>query len=116
MKFCSFCENMMYIKLDQDQQMTYYCKNCGVEQTVEAQNSLCVLEREYGNNTGTYKQYINKYLKFDPTLPRVSNIKCRNSACSKPEKEGNDVIVVRYDETNMRYLYHCSYCDAFWKT
>jgi hypothetical protein len=108
---------MMYIKLDADQQMTYFCKNCGEEQTVDVQSSLCVLEREYGDNRASaYRPYINKYLKFDPTLPRVSNIKCPNTACAKPEQQSNDVIVVRYDETHMRYLYHCSYCDSFWKT
>jgi hypothetical protein len=110
---------------------------------------VCVLERHYGDDdTTNYKKYMNPHLKYDPTLPRVTNIPCPNGDCvtnnhrqsskatktttkkrddgnedlaadgdgSSPPRPPNDVIVVRYDDVNMKYLYHCSYCSTFWKT
>jgi aspartate carbamoyltransferase regulatory subunit len=65
-----------------------------------------------------YKNAINKYTKLDPTLPRVYNINCPNTECEtntdseiKPE-----IIYIRYDEDNLKYLYLCSTCDTTWKT
>ena len=66
---------------------------------------------------------INEYTKLDPTLPRTNNIKCPNQSCAsnqtdtsidtetslvKEEKAKNDVIYLRYDDVNMKYIYICT--------
>ena len=27
----------------------------------------------------------------------------------------NEVIYIKYDNENMKYLYYCVYCEKFWK-
>jgi len=116
MKFCNLCNNFVYIKLDDDNRLQYHCKNCNniIENTET--KSICVLDNNYIDDETNYKQYVNKYLKHDPTLPRVNNIKCVNKHCTKQDNEDNEVIFVKYDFTNMKYMYHCTYCEHFWKT
>ena len=64
-----------------------------------------------------FTHIINKYTKLDPTLPRVSNILCANAECStNTENKPREIIYLRYDDTNMKYVYLCSTCDIVWKT
>ena len=67
------------------------------------------------NEPTTYNRDLifNKYTKLDPTLPRVANVLCPNSACNPAEKE---IVCIRYDETNCKYVYLCCTCDTVWKT
>ena len=58
--------------------------------------------------------HINKYTKYDPTLPHMSTIKCPNLNCSSNKKSNSvasDVIYLRYDDKNMKYVYLCCHCD-----
>ena len=115
MKFCNLCHNFAYIKLDDDNHLQYHCKNCdNIIQNTET-NSVCITENNFTSDEANYKQYINKYLKHDPTLPRVNNIQCVNPKCTKKDDEENEVIFVKYDFIHMKYMYHCTYCDHFWK-
>jgi DNA-directed RNA polymerase subunit M/transcription elongation factor TFIIS len=116
MKFCDFCDNFLYIKLDEDKKLYYHCKNCNNEITNDKPGSICITDNNYIDDNVNYKQYISKYIKYDSTLPRVKNIKCPNKDCTKPDDKDNEVIYVKYDEQNMKYLYHCIYCDTFWKS
>lgn len=140
MRFCTVCENMLYISLRPDEakegsplELTYGCKHCGFSTTADeirrakaddsgadARNggadSSAVLSTDYSDDQTSYKQYATPYIRHDPTLPRVSYITCPNDACSRPPKAPNDVIFVKYDPTNLKYLYHCMYCSTFWKS
>ena len=72
------------------------------------------------NNSQLYSQVINKYTKFDRTLPRINYIKCPNSSCitnnSDFDSNTKEIIYIRYDNISMKYLYLCSHCDTSWKT
>jgi hypothetical protein len=57
---------------------------------------------------------MNNNIKHDQTLPRVSNIECPNKACPKPKESPNEVIVIKYDQINMGFIYCCEHCDQFW--
>lgn len=115
MKFCDICHNFAYIQLDKDNRLQYHCKNCDNIMKNDEDHSICVTENNYTYDNANYKQFINKYLKHDPTLPRVTNVACPNKNCTKPSTEPNEVIYVKYDSMNMKYMYHCVYCDHFWK-
>ena len=62
---------------------------------------------------------------MDPTLPRVSKILCPNSDCKtnhgsskasdSPESGEREIIYLRYDAVNIKYVYLCSTCDTVWK-
>ena len=60
---------------------------------------------------------VNKYTKLDPTLPRINRIPCPNAECDTNTKEtSREIIYIRYDDTNIKYMYLCSTCDYVWKT
>ena len=112
MEFCSSCENMLYIKIDNEDEnkLSFYCRKCGfVDQKV---NNICILKNDYKEHSAKIDHLVNEYTKLDPTLPHIDNIKCPNADCTV---EKNDVIYIRYDENNMKYLYICVHCDHIWK-
>ena len=76
---------------------------------------------------------INKYTKLDPTLPRIHTIDCPNNDCTsnrlvESSKEGGgekkethredekEIIYIRYDDKNMKFVYLCAVCDTVWDT
>lgn len=115
MKFCDQCENMLYVTIDKEKHLVYYCKSCGsrtVEQDIT--KSVCIVDDDKVNDYTKYCQYINPWLKHDPCLPRVNNIVCPNKDCTKPSTKDNEVIYIKYDGTNMKYIYNCCDCNHFW--
>lgn len=126
MKFCTICDNMYYIGIDakDSNKLTYYCRNCGnIDETATTEN-ICVLKTQIRKGEQKFNHIINEYTKLDPTLPRIYNIACPNPACktnhvseeTDKKKEPTEVIYIRYDEDNMKYLYMCVSCDTVWKT
>jgi DNA-directed RNA polymerase subunit M/transcription elongation factor TFIIS len=114
---------MYYIRISEDEgnKLIYYCRNCGHEDDILTKESICVSNMQLKRSEQKYSHIINKYTKLDPTLPRTSAIKCPNQDCSSNKKsEGSkndsEIIYIRYDDTNMKYLYICANCDAMWKT
>ena len=98
MHFCEKCNNMYYLKIDNDDsnQLIYYCRNCGNEDKILNKENICVLETTVRETEQRYTQTINEYTKYDPTLPRISTIRCPNNECpsnlddddAKEEREG----------------------------
>ena len=118
MHFCKKCDNMYYVKLlnDENSQLSYYCKKCGYE---EQNTDNVVVSKIYvrKQNKTDYSHLVNKYTKLDPTLPRKNNVKCPNSQCpSNNEEENveNEVLFIRYDNNEMKYIYMCCNCDTVW--
>lgn len=115
MRFCDFCNNMLYVDIDDKKHLLYYCKSCGFKNSEgDKTKSICITEDNKINDFTKYSQYINPYLKYDPCLPRVNNIKCPNEVCSKPSSKDNEVIYIKYDANNMKYIYNCCDCNHFW--
>lgn len=125
MEFCKKCDNMYYIQINQGDHdnLIYYCRNCGNEETNLSNLDMCVSKTTYKETTPV-EFGANPYIKLDPTLPRVTNIKCPNSECSRNKTEKTDtdnnnkkeeIIYLRYDDANMKYLYLCPCCDFVWK-
>ena len=124
MKFCIKCDNMYYIGISASNSnvLNYYCRNCGyVDETVAEQN-ICVLKTQIKKGEQKFNHIINEYTKLDPTLPRINTVECPNDQCktNHSNKEGNkekpEVIYMRYDDDNMKYLYMCVECDYVWKS
>ena len=121
MKFCTQCDNMYYIGIDEKNtnELIYYCRNCKhIDDTLSTEGA-CIIDTHSQNNAN-FNHTINKYTKMDPTLPRVYNIKCPNVECKSNKHEGDykfpEVIYMRYDDANMKYVYICNDCDNKWKT
>ena len=131
MHFCKKCNNMYYLKVSDDSgdKLIYYCRNCGNEDDTLTEDNVCVLDTVIQQNSDRYKQVINEYTKYDPTLPRINSIRCPNQSCSSNTGQltsddgsegivdtGREVIYIRYDDTNMKYIYMCVKCNTTWKT
>ena len=135
MHFCEKCGNMFYLKIseDVDSHLLYYCRKCGNKSNKPVDsdsNELCVSKTHIKKTTESYKNIINSYTKLDPTLPRLTNMKCPNPECKNiskekggeskdsgsesKEKDSNEIIYIRYDNENMKYIYLCTNCDYTW--
>ena len=122
MHFCENCRNMYYLKLGDDKNnLIYYCRHCGHEDSKISTEDVCVSNTQFKQGEQKYARIINEYTKYDPTLPRTQTIRCPNQDCrSNKDIEGvrpqQEVIFVRYDDSNMKYIYLCAHCDTTWKT
>ena len=120
MKFCIVCNNMYYIRINEDNQnsLVYYCRNCKHEDTTFTEDNICVNKINLKGATQELQYNINKYTKYDPTLPRVNNILCPNPDCQTNKKADTverEIIYIRYNDVNMNYIYLCPTCDTVWK-
>ena len=75
-----------------------------------------ISETIYTEDDLLYNQNVNKYLRFDPTLRRIRDphITCPNTDCTATQ-DNNQVIYIKYDAKNMKYLYVCETCGHTWK-
>ena len=121
MKFCNTCSNMYYIKLEGDNcdKISYYCRNCGNTNNELIEEGKCILKENITKNENKFNISINQYTKLDCTLPRINYIKCPNEKCNSNDInfDANDreIIYIRYDHINMKYMYLCCLCDNVWK-
>ena len=119
MKFCSVCENMYYLRINESNpnRLDYYCRKCGNEDKLLAIENVCVSKTHIKKSEQSFSHIINKYTKLDPTLPRVNTILCPNPDClTNTDAKAREIIYIRYDDSNMKYIYVCSDCDTVWQT
>jgi len=119
---------MYYIGISEtdSNKLTYYCRHCGHVNEELATDGMCVLDTQFKKSEQKFSHIINPYTKMDPTLPRIYNVKCPNGTCksNSENKHGDDetakkppeIIYIRYDDQNLKYLYICTECDHVWKT
>ena len=71
MHFCSVCQNMYYIRIDEESgsKLIYYCRKCGNEDTNLTASNVCVSKTNFKQEAQSFNHIINDYTKFDPTLP-----------------------------------------------
>ena len=119
MHFCSTCDNMYYIRIDSEDtnKLIYYCRHCGHEDNILTVDNVTVAKTNLKKSEQNFAHIIHKYTKLDPTLPRISKILCPNQNCETNTNDTDrEVIYIRYDNTQMKYVYLCSTCDTVWKT
>ena len=112
--FCKTCKYYMYLNQENDT-LRRVCRNCGFQ---EEEKGGLVLEIDLKEKTSEgYKILMNEFTKYDPTLPHVNTIKCPNIGCdSNTSGKDKDVIYIKYDAINMKYLYICNLCDTQWRS
>ena len=118
MHFCSKCQNMYYISIDPNDpnKLVYYCRNCGNQDETISVSNVTVSKVQLKKSEQEFSHIINKYTKLDPTLPRINTILCPNAACETNTKDlAREIIYIRYDDVNMKYVYLCCECDVVWK-
>jgi DNA-directed RNA polymerase subunit M/transcription elongation factor TFIIS len=112
--------------------LIYYCRNCGHENDTLTAENVCISDTQIKRSEDQYVHIVNEYTKYDPTLPRINTIDCPNAKCASNQEAGaekgekgskvageakveREVIYIRYDDTNMKYIYVCAVCDTSWK-
>ena len=120
MLFCKSCQNMYYLNIiDDGQALQYSCRTCGdIYDGDTPINHMLVSKTSFKSSTPEFGSWVNEYTKFDPTLMRVNNIPCVNITCKTNGGEFDhslrEIIVIRYDVVNVKYLYLCPECDNVW--
>lgn len=122
MRFCNVCQNMHYIRIDSEDpnKLIYYCRNCGNEEELTGGTDICISKTQIKKSKRNFNHIINKYTKYDPTLPRVSHILCPNPDCPtnrEQNPENREIIYIRHDDVNMKYVYLCTNdtCNYTWR-
>ncbi len=115
--FCKNCENTMSIYSDQENNLYLGCKVCGEKENYKGKK--CIYSNAFSfDKSETINN--NKYLSYDNTLPVIKgnkNIKCPNGNCKMNIEENipSFITYIKYNETDMKYLYMCRYCGQKWK-
>jgi len=109
---------MYYIRINSDNpnKLVYYCRNCGDENQNISTDNVTVSKIIVKKTEQSFSNIINQNTKLDPTLPRINNILCPNPNClTNTEDKEREIIYMRYDDVNMKYIYLCSECDTVWE-
>lgn len=119
LNFCTVCDNMYYIRIGETEPATlhYYCRHCGHVDDQLVVKNISVLSVSSDKYKQNLNNFVNKYTKFDPTLPRTTDIPCPNVDCNKHHDNKNtmpEIVYLRYDQNNLKYIYICSNCDTTW--
>lgn len=118
MKWCPECDNYLYHNLGGENNNSLFrrCMNCGYTEEDE-DGGLVVETRVQERASEGYKILLNEFTAKDPTLPHVKNVKCPNEACeSNKDTSKRDVIYIKYDAVNLKYIYICTVCDTRWRS
>lgn len=130
MHFCPDCEAYLITKIinndNPNKLLNLECNNCGYKKNIDLLKEpeyKCVYQSNYKTKKIKIDQKNIKYLDKDPTLPHVNNIPCPNPQCisnkENPEiltgnKNINDVLYIKLNDSDLTYLYQCCNCKHSW--
>lgn len=115
MEFCEVCDNMLYLEVTPEKHLKTFCKNCNFTAIRQATSSIAISKKNFTSDANSFKAFMNPNIKYDYSLPRVNNVECPSCQPKQRQSKDNEVIYIKYDHDNMRYLYFCCHCDHFWK-
>jgi DNA-directed RNA polymerase subunit M/transcription elongation factor TFIIS len=114
MQFCQVCDNLLYLYENEESKQLYLgCKTCGNQQ--ENHQNYIYDDQMSIDLSETISQ--NKHLKEDITLPTIKdnpNIKCPNVDCDSHKQKTSNILYLKYDKQNMKYMYLCKDCQQTW--
>jgi len=118
MKFCAACSNMLYgideKEIDGKKVAVLSCIKCDYVEPIGGDNPV-VYEHILKKGTAV-SMSMNPYLKHDPTLIHLDNVKCRNDDCpSRSGKKKWDVVAIKTDDVKLVWMYQCANCSETWE-
>ena len=119
MRFCSVCDNYLFLKEDGDAKLMLMCRHCGFHEAMAPTTAAEALVLETTFNVATNQKQttsqLNAYTKLDPTLPHLKTIACPNPACgSQADPSTRDILYIKTDAKNLKYQYSCTVCSTQW--
>ena len=110
--------------------LTLYCKHCPYRKSLDQTNKdgvpnddpshtfdPCMYRSNYSSNHPLYyENVVNQYTFDDPTLPVLSDGSCINQkcACNTDSSVDPEVLYVRYNDQDLKFLYLCRHCRLCW--
>lgn len=113
MKFCPSCRNMLYGIEEEGDSAFLSCRKCDYKQEITGENPMVYEHNLHEDKTA--RLVMNPYLKYDPTLIHLDNIKCPNVGCDSKQTGKNDIVPVKINEKNLVWMYQCVVCETTWK-
>lgn len=115
MKFCPVCRYYLYLNVD-NSNCIRLCRNCGYNEKEEIGGLVSETLVKERTSEG-YKILLNEFTRQDPTLPHLKTMKCPRADCqSNGSGVEKDVIYIKYDQENLKYLYICNVCGEHWRS
>jgi DNA-directed RNA polymerase subunit M/transcription elongation factor TFIIS len=120
-KFCKDCGYYLVLRIGQPNaeghsDLFRVCNTCGYQEQEEKGGLITEIKLQEKVAEG-YKILMNEFTHLDPTLPHVHNIKCPNEECLTNNGQAKpDVIYMKYDLVNLKFLYICTVCKQNWKS
>ena len=115
MKFCPKCENYLYLDT-KTSTLLRVCRTCGHSEE-DTQGGLAMETIVQERSSESYKIVVNEFTRLDPTLPHVKTLPCPLQTCPTNTKGlERDVIIIKYDGVNLKYLYICNVCGTEWRS
>ena len=114
MKFCS-CGFYFYLSGVNENVCRRICRNCG--NTEDEKSGILVSETIVKERTSEAYKLVNEFTRQDPTLPHVNTLPCPETKCpTNASKQPRDVIIIKYDNQNMKFIYICNVCGTQWRS
>ena len=118
-KFCGACGNIYKMRLEMGgagNNLYWVCLSCG--DMIKQQGGCLLVETLVQERASEgYRILLNEFTRQDATLPHVKTIKCPSEACGSNQTGAEkDVIYIKYDPVNMKYLYICNVCGEAWRS
>ena len=124
--FCSQCDNMYYLRLDDHlKELIYYCRVCGItreqeqhvkrtaaeeeeeeeeeEEQKDSSKSLVLLRTTKKKGKQTTQAMLqcsfmtNPYIPYDPTLPRLYDMECPRQTQHKDAKLMPEIVYTTFE-------------------
>jgi len=120
MEFCPDCDNLLYLKIEDEDNNTsltkkcYNCKFCRPVDMKSKDTNKCLYQNM--NQVDKLQYYVAKKenLRYDPTIPHINVIPCPNQKCSSYSGDKNDIFYVSLNDDKQLYLYVCNNCMTHW--
>jgi DNA-directed RNA polymerase subunit M/transcription elongation factor TFIIS len=115
MSYCPKCENFLFAD-SKGNELKRICRTCGYEKADESGGLVMETIVQERSSEG-YKILLNEFTRQDPTLPHVTTLPCPNAQCkTQSSAKERDVIIIKYDNQNMKFIYICNVCGTQWRS
>jgi DNA-directed RNA polymerase subunit M/transcription elongation factor TFIIS len=111
MQFCKQCDNKLF-PIEEDSKLWNKCMDCNFKE----EYSGSVIDKKNYKNKDTITSENNKFLIYDPTIPRTTQKICPNKNCItfKDPKVKQEAVFIQNPIT-IKLTYICVNCNTEWK-
>jgi DNA-directed RNA polymerase subunit M/transcription elongation factor TFIIS len=110
MNFCKECDNKLF-PMEENNKLWNKCMDCGFK---EEYNNLIINTKNY-KNKDTINIENNKYIIYDPSLPRTIHKQCPNKNCISIKNPKLQEAIFIQDSVTIKLKYICVNCNTEWK-